>query len=138
MHYDLVTEFSIYLADRPGELAGVLEAAAAAGIHVQAVTVGDSNARGLIRLVGDNPERLRGVCEQLVNAGGGPVTEAIVLAVDVAQRPSAFRDIVSRFAADRVNVKYAYQAPQLNGSPPRCIFRVDEPEQALKSLDAMG
>ena len=138
MHYDLVTEFSIYLADRPGELAGVLEAAAAAGVHIEAVTVGDSNARGLIRLIGDQAETMRGVCEQLVHAGGGPVTEAIVLAVDVSQRPSAFRDIVSQFASDRVNVKYAYQAPQLNGSPPRCIFRVEEPEVAAKSLDALG
>ncbi|MEO0716398.1 MAG: hypothetical protein AAFY58_05355 [Planctomycetota bacterium] len=138
MHYDNVTEFSIYLADKPGALAGVLEAATIEGVHVQAVTVGDSHGSGLIRLVGNDAEALRQVCEQLVHAGGGPVTEATVLAVDVSERPNAFRDIVSQFASDGVNVKYAYQAPQLNGSPARCIFRVEEPDMATKSLDTLG
>ncbi len=58
-----LTEFTIYLAQRPGELAGLLEAIDAAGVDVAGLSVTEYNERGLVRLVGEPEESLRRVME---------------------------------------------------------------------------
>jgi len=138
MQCERLTEFSIYLADRPGELAGVLETAAAHGIHLAAISVGDTQQRGLIRVIGAPEDKLRKLCEGLVASGAGPVAEACVLAVGLADRPSAFRDVAVSFAAEGVNVRYAYQSPSLNGFPARCVFRVDDPDKAQAAVERLA
>lgn len=137
MHITRLTEFSIYLADRPGELAGVLEALRAAGVRAEAVVVSEHNGRGLVRLIGTPEEALRRVCEGLCDSGAGPVAEAQVLSVALDERPGAFAEVASRLGVSRINIRYAYQAPSVNGMPARCIFRVDDPaaaEGVLRSL----
>ena len=130
MHVQRLTEFSIFLADRPGELAGVLEAAGAAGVEIAALCVShhqtpSQSARGVLRLIGSPPESLRRVCESLIETGkAGPMVEAEVLVVGMQDRVGAFRDIASALARAGVNVQYAYQAPARNGHEAYSIFRV--------------
>jgi len=137
MHITRLTEFSIYLADRPGELAGVLEALRAAGVQAEAVAVSEHNGRGLVRLIGTPVESLRRVCEGLCDSGAGPVAETQVLCVALDDRPGAFAEVAARLGVSRINIRYAYQAPSMNGTPARCVFRVDDPSAAevvLRSL----
>jgi len=125
-----VKEFSIYLTDRPGELAGVLEALAAAGASVTALSVVEQNGKGLVRLLGEPEGAVRRVCEGVTDTGAGPVTEVEVLAVGLGDNPGVFREVAVRLAAAAVNVRYAYQAPAQNGTPARCILRVDDADKA--------
>ncbi|MCB9844910.1 MAG: hypothetical protein H6811_02835 [Phycisphaeraceae bacterium] len=132
------TEFSIYLAHRPGELAGVLEAAAASGIEITAVSVSDQTQRGLVRLMGQPEERLREVLESLVEAGAGPMLEQPVLVIPFDNRPGLFRDVAANLALAGVNVVYAYGAPAINGLPGRCVFRVSDVDRAMATLGSMA
>lgn len=125
-----VKEFSIYLTDRPGELAGVLEALAAAGAAVTALSVVEQNGKGLVRLLGEPEAAVRQVCEGVTDTGAGPVTEVEVLAVGLGDNPGVFREVAVRLAAAGVNVRYAYQSPAQNGTPSRCILRVDDADRA--------
>ncbi len=125
-----VKEFSIYLTDRPGELAGVLEALAAAGATVTALAVVEQNGKGLVRLLGEPEDAVRRVCEGVTDTGAGPVTEVEILAVGLGDNPGVFREVAVRLAAAAVNVRYAYQAPAQNGTPSRCILRVDDADKA--------
>lgn len=134
MDVQLIREFSVYLADRPGELAGILEALVSAGAHVTAISVTEQNGRGLVRLLAEPETVVRRVCESVVDSGGGPVAEADVLVVDLGQNPGLFREVAFRLAGRAVNVRYAYQAPAHNGTPSRCILRVDDPEQARRII----
>ncbi len=132
------TEFSIYLAHRPGELAGVLEALDAAGAEAQAVCVVDQNNRGLVRILGEPEQRIREVFESLVEAGAGPVVESPVLVVSAENRPGVVRDVAAQLALAGVNVQYAYAAPSVNGKGGRCIFRVSDLDRAVQTLSSMA
>lgn len=125
------TEFSIYLDQRPGELAGVLEALDAAGAEVRAVSVTDQSNRGLVRIIAQPEDRVREVFESLVEAGAGPAIESQVLVVNADNRPGAVRDVAAQLALAGVNVRYAYGAPGINGSAGACIFRVSDLERAI-------
>ncbi|MEM7754263.1 MAG: ACT domain-containing protein [Planctomycetota bacterium] len=139
MKPEALTEFSIYLDQRPGELAGVLDAAGAAGVEVESFSVSEHNGRGLIRLIGEPVEALRAVCESMTDSGVGPIVESGVLAVRVDDRPSAMRDLTTAMADRRINVRYAYMSPgRVDGQVvTRCVFRVDDLEGVLAEIEAI-
>jgi hypothetical protein len=138
MRFDRLTEFSIYLDQRPGELAGVLGAASAAGVDVTSVSTAEHGDRGCVRLLGTPEDALRHVCESLVESGIGPVVEAPVLAVSIENRPNLLRELAVALADHRLNVRYCYTAPAANhGTPARCIFRFDDTDAALAVLEKL-
>lgn len=148
MDAERLTEFSVYLADRPGELAAVLAAATNAGVRVQAVSVAGANGRGLVRLIGEPTDALRDILDHLNESGVGPIVETEVVAVSTTDRPNAFRDVAERFATENLNILHAYMAPGTspNGTPdapvpaqpPRCIFRVEDVDKAVQTIAALA
>jgi hypothetical protein len=131
------TEFTVYLDQRPGELAGLLDAAASAGVDVRAISVSEHNGKGLVRVVGDPVERLRAVCESLMESGVGPIVESDVLSVSIENRPNALRDLATAMADQRINLRYAYLAPRQADRPTLCVFRVDDPEEVAAKIEAI-
>ncbi len=132
-----LTEFSIYLDQRPGELAGLLDAVSSAGVEIRAVSVSESNGKGLVRLIGEPVEALRRVCDSLTESGVGPIIESEVLAVSIENRPSALRDLATAMADRRFNLRYAYEMPRHGQDPARCVFRVDDLEKVSAEIEAI-
>ncbi len=126
------TEFSIYLQQRPGELAGVLDAAQLAGVEIHSVSTAEHLDRGCVRIIGTPEEALRVVCERLVESGVGPVVESPVMAVEIDNRPGAVRDLALLMADNKVNVRYCYIIPAIAGKGSAlCVFRLDEHDRAM-------
>lgn len=127
------TEFSIYLQQRPGELAGVLDAAQLAGVEVLSVSTSEHLERGCVRLIGQPEAALREVCERLVEAGVGPVVEAPLMGVEIENRLGLVRDLAILMADNRINVRYCYLVPPVGGQGGNlCVFRLDEHERAME------
>jgi hypothetical protein len=126
------TEFSIYLQQRPGELAGVLDAAQLAGIELLSVSTTEHLDRGCVRIIAEPEEALRAVCERMVESGAGPVVESPVLAVEIENRPGVIRDLAMLMADNRVNVRYCYLMPPIASQGSAwCVFRLDEHERGM-------
>lgn len=138
MDASLTTEFAIYLADRPGELAGILEAAEAAGIEITAVCVGDHNSRGLIRLLAEPEVGLRNLLESMVEAGAGPFVESQVIVCPAGDRPRLLRDLAAKLALSNINVAHAYHAPASNGTPSRVVLCVSDAHAGLETIQSLA
>lgn len=137
MQTHVLSEFSVYLQQRPGELAGVLEAAKAAGVSITSVSTTEYQDKGCVRLLGEPVATLRQACESLVDAGIGPVVEAPVVAVGVRNKPGTIRDLSVLMADNRINIRYCYMVPELEGiEGSACVLRFDEHEQALEVIAA--
>lgn len=137
MKHIQLTEFSIYLQQRPGELAGLLDAAMAEGVEIISISTTEHLDRGCVRLLGHPEAALRNVCESMVEAGVGPVVEAPVVGISVADRPGVVRDLVVMMADNRVNVRYCYFVPASKVSEQTmCIFRFDEPDSAIEIIES--
>jgi len=127
-----LTEFSIYLQQRPGELAGLLDAALAAGVEMISISTTEHLDRGCVRLLGHPEAALRGVCESMVDAGVGPVVESPVVGVSVEDRPGVVRDLAVLMSDHRINVRYCYFVPASRvNERTMCVFRFDEHETAM-------
>ncbi|RMH13183.1 MAG: ACT domain-containing protein [Planctomycetota bacterium] len=137
MQSQRLTEFSIYLAQRPGELAGLLEAAAAASVNILGISVSEYKDRGLVKLIAEPEEALRHVCESLVEAGVGPVVESPVIAFDIENRPGALRDVAVGLADARVNIQHVYLTAPGADRPSRAVMRVDDLDRAEQAIAAL-
>lgn len=136
MNYIQLTEFSIYLQQRPGELAGLLDAMLVAGVEIISISTTEHLDRGCVRLLGYPEDALRHVCESMVDAGVGPVVEAPVVGVSVEDRPGVVRDLTVLMADNRINVRYCYFVPASKVSPQTlCVFRFDEHEAAMELIE---
>jgi len=136
MNYIQLTEFSIYLQQRPGELAGLLDAAAVAGVEIISISTTEHLDRGCARLLGHPEETLRAVCESMADAGVGPVVESPVVGISVEDRPGVVRDLTVLMADNRINVRYCYFVPASRVSPHTlCVFRFDEHEKAIELIE---
>jgi hypothetical protein len=98
------TQFSVFLMNKPGVLAGVLSALAAAQVNLLAVTLVDSQEHGVLRLVAEEIPKARSVIQHL----GLPVTETDVLCVQLDNRAGALASVASKLGDSHVNINYAY------------------------------
>ena len=136
MNYIQLTEFSIYLHQRPGELAGLLDAAKAGGVEILSISTTEHLDRGCVWLLGHPESALRQICESMVDAGVGPVVESPVVGISIEDRPGVVRDLVVLMADNRLNVRYCYFVPasSVNEST-MCVFRFDEHESAIELIE---
>lgn len=99
-----VTQFSVFLVNRPGVLAHTCEALAKAKINITAFTLMDSAEQGVLRVVAGEPDRTR----EALKALGAQFVESDVLLVDVPNRPGALARVARELAEAKINIEYAY------------------------------
>ncbi|GMU20897.1 MAG: hypothetical protein AMXMBFR13_09930 [Phycisphaerae bacterium] len=128
----VVTQFSVFLVNKPGVLAQVSRQIAQAKINVLAMTMMDSSEHGVLRLVVEEADKLRAAVAEL----NLPTTETDVLVVDMSNRPGALADVCGRLAEGHINISYAYCTTGASGGKTKGVFKVADTKKAMKVLSA--
>lgn len=126
-----VTQFSVFLVNKPGILSMVCDELAANRINLVAITLMDSVEHGVFRLVATEPERARAVLKTL----NLPMTESEVLSAEMPNRPGAMADLCARLNSNHISIRYAYVTSGAAGGRTTGIFKVDNIQKALKVGD---
>jgi len=126
------TQFGVLLIDKPGVLAQTVGAIAEAKINMVALTIVDSQEHGVLRVVGDDPKRLRSVLRKL----NLPVHETKVLAVELPNRPGALASVVAKLSDGHVSIQYAYVTSGASSGKTLGILKVDNLAKATTLLQA--
>lgn len=130
----LVTQFSVFLVNKPGVLAQVTRQIAQAKVNVLGMTMMDSSEHGVLRLVSTNPDDLRVALASL----NLPTTEAEVLLVSMANHPGALADVCSKLAENHINISYAYCTTGSPTGKAQGIFKVADTKKAMRVLQDKG
>ena len=125
-----VTQFSIFLPNKPGVLAQVSRQLAQAKVNVIAMTMMDSSEHGVLRLVMSDAPRLHAALTPL----NLPMTETDVLLLEMSNRPGALAEVCGRLAEAHVNISYAYVTTGTQGGRTKGIFKVADTRKAMKVL----
>jgi hypothetical protein len=128
------TQFSVFLVNKPGVLAQVTGALAEQKVNVIAMTLVDSQEHGVLRLVAEDPDRVRQLLQQL----NLPVTETEVLSLDLSNRPGALADVASLLGKNHININYAYVTSGAPGGRTTGIFKVADQAKASRVLKGSG
>ncbi len=127
---ELIRQFSVFLVNKPGVLAQVTKTIAQAKINILAMTMTDTSEHGVLRLVGEDPEHLRGALAGL----NLPTTETDVLMVTMANKAGALAEVCQKLADAHINIAYAYCTTGASGGRTKGVFKVADPKKAMKVL----
>ncbi len=124
-------QISVFLENKAGRLAEVTAILAEANVNIRALAVADTSDFGVLRLiVNDNAKAV----EALKNRGF-TVGKTDVVAVEVEDKPGGLHRILDILQKAEINVEYMYAFVNQSGNNAVMIFRFDNVDNAIKSLE---
>jgi hypothetical protein len=129
-----VEQISIFLENKSGRLADVASVLAQAGINIRALSLADTTDFGILRLIVNDTEKAK----QVLKDNGFTVGKTEVIAVEVLDKPGGLADILNIMKNNGINVEYMYAFVQKSGGNAIIIFRFDELEKAIGTLQKGG
>lgn len=129
-----VVQVSVFLENRSGGLAEVVDVLARSGIDIQALSLADMADFGILRIIVADPERTR---KTLKEAGFTADTTRVV-AVEVPDRPGGLAETLNALRRRGINVEYMYSAARKSGERAIVILRVDEIGKTVEALRDAG
>ncbi|MFX0034144.1 MAG: hypothetical protein ACFE9I_00710 [Candidatus Hermodarchaeota archaeon] len=127
-------QLSVYLEDRPGELANFIKLLMDNKIFIRALTVAKTSDYGLILILVDKPEK----CIDLLEERDFILSTTQVIAVRLNDHPNALYEIPKTLGDNEINIDYFYSTLVKDES--MLILRVDDTiiEEALNLLKKTG
>jgi len=129
-----VEQISIFLENKSGRLAEVTDLLAKSGINIRALSLADTADFGILRLILNDLEKAKKVLKE----NGFTVGKTEVIAVEVPDRPGGLAGILNALKGEGINVEYMYAFVQKSGENAIIIFRFDELEKAISTLQKAG
>ncbi len=128
-----LTQFSIFLVNKPGVLASVCDELTRSRVNLIALTLVDSMEHGVLRIVCDQPDLARDVLGRTHDRW----TETEVLVLELKNHPGAFASIAQKLADKHVNISYAYATAGAKHGRTTAVFKVADMKKAHKVLAAI-
>ena len=131
----IATQLAIFMANRPGSLAGACAALADAGISIDALATegdifGSHSGEMLVRMVVSDPSRAAGVLAE----EGAVAVKTDVLLIEGGRTPDMLSAITRRLAAADINIESMYLSASSDASKCVVILRPSDVDKAQRSL----
>ena len=127
-------QLSVYLEDRPGELANFIKLLMDNKIFIRALTVAKTSEYGLILVLVDNPEK----CINLLEEKDFLISTTDVIALRLNDHPNTLYEIPKTLGDNNINIDYFYSTLVKDES--MLILRVEDTimEEAINLLQKQG
>jgi hypothetical protein len=111
------TQLTLYLKNKPGELARATRAFTAANINMEGISVAGTRDLSLVQIVVNNARAAR----QALKKAGIPLTEQKVAVLALDDKPGALAKVAIKLAKRRVNINYLYATSPVSGTGHECV-----------------
>ena len=123
-------QLTVYLENKPGQLAKLCKAIANNKVNILAISVVDTVDTGAVRLVVDNIAKASSALKKL----GLLIHIRDVLAINCANKLGVLAKVAGKLSKAGVNIDYAYGSVGKNSKEAMCVFSVFDPKKADKIL----
>ncbi|MFX1365305.1 MAG: acetolactate synthase [Promethearchaeota archaeon] len=97
-------QLSVYLEDRPGELANFIKLLMDNKIFIRALTVAQTSEYGLVLILVDNPKK----CMNILEEKNFLTSTTEVIAIKLNDHPNALYGIPKSLGDNNINIDYFY------------------------------
>ena len=125
-----INQISVFLENRPGQLANICRTLANADISIVTLSLADTAEFGIVRMIVSDHDKARDV----LKAAGHVANMREVVAVTVPDRPGGMAEILDV----KVDIEYSYAFAFHHGEKAVLVFRFDDNEKACAALAAAG
>lgn len=129
MKVTVIKQYSVFLPNRPGSLAGLTGLFAEAGVNIIGIASEVRDDSGMVRLAVDGDGDHSGV---LSRAGFASV-ESRLLSLEITDEPGRLADVARRLAEGGVNVTTVY-GTSFRDRVSRLLIAVENTDKALEIL----
>ncbi len=129
-----IHQLSLFLENKPGQMAPPCRLLAGAGINIRTLTLADTQRFGILRLIVSDWRRGRELLEQ----AGYAVNVTEVVAVEVGDRPGGLAALLETLDGAGINVEYMYAFTFGREDRAVLVFRFDQPDAAIDLLRDNG
>lgn len=130
----IVQQLSVFLENRPGQLAVFTKILAENNIDLLALSIAETQDYGLLRIIVDRPEETAALLLQ----HDKPCTITPVLAVSVPDEPGSLTRLLTVLADNGISLAYCYAFFARTSGKAMIILRVEDNEQAAALLREAG
>ncbi|MBV8584956.1 MAG: ACT domain-containing protein [Verrucomicrobia bacterium] len=127
---EIVTQLALFLENKPGTLAAVCDALAAANINIFALTISDTVDHSVVRMVVSDTRRALNIFEE----HGTLVVDNEVIMIEHDNKPGTLGAVAKKLANAGVNIEYAYLASSPQASTGILILRPNDVQRAKEIL----
>ena len=125
-----IKQISVFVENKTGRLAEVINALAVAGIDILALSMADTTDFGVLRMIVDDPDRAKAVLRE----AGMIVKSNHVLSILVDDQPGALAVLLDKLSGGGISVEYMYASLVRKQDKAMMLLRVDDSEAAEKLL----
>jgi hypothetical protein len=125
-------QFSVFMVNKPGILARVLNEFASGKINIVAMTMMDSVEHGVMRVVFTQPEPAR----EVLKKPNLPFSETQVLCVSLNNKSGELAILAENLAKNHINITYAYCTAGAKGGKTTGVLKVADVKKATKILES--
>ena len=129
-----VTQFSVFLENRVGQLQEVVRAFQGSKVTISALSISDSADCCIVRLILSHPEQGREILALKKMA----YAENELLLAELPNGPHALADLCTALIQAEINIHYAYPLIVHPHDRPALAMHIDNIEQAGAALHAKG
>ncbi len=128
-----ITQLSVFLENKPGQLAAAVKLISEGGVNIRALSLADTRDFGILRLiVSDNKKAKELLAEKSI------VTETPVIAVKMEDEAGALNRILQSLQEEQINVEYLYAFTGAAAYSAYTVLRVDDAAHAELVLKNAG
>ncbi len=130
----LIKQLSVFVENKPGRLAAVIEALGKNNVNMSALSLADTSEYGILRVIVDNPE----AAAEILKGIGVIVKITKVLAVSMDDTPGGLSKILDVFLKNGINVDYMYAFVGKTADKAVMVVKVSDAAKAEEALLSAG
>jgi len=129
-----VEQLAVFMEDGSERLAEVTAILAENGISIRALSLADTAAFAILRMIVNDTEKSKKILEER----GFTVGKNEVLVIEVPDKPGGLASVLDSTRANNLHLEYMYAFVHKTGDSGLIIFRFAEPDQAIEVLKKAG
>lgn len=122
-----MTEFTVHMVNRPGQLAALADRLSEAGIHIEALAAFSSGDDSMVRMMANDVDATR----RVLTEAGVRFEEQRVVETVIKDSPAALASMTRRLADSGVNIEAMYLL-HANGDSLHFALAVDDHDSAAQ------
>ncbi len=130
----LINQLSVFVENKPGRLAAVIEALGKNNINMSALSLADTSEYGILRIIVDNPDGAAEILKEI----GVVVKVTKVLAISMDDTPGGLSKILDIFLKNEINVDYMYAFVGKTEKKAVMVVKVSDAKKAEEVLQNAG